>query len=59
LGSLPLAILVVIGLAALVGSLFVAVVVQLFGHAVVVVDRQAIESIKRSAWWSDTTWWPC
>jgi hypothetical protein len=45
-----LAVLGGIGLLALVGYLLVAFFVQFFGHAIVVDDLQAVESIKRSAW---------
>lgn len=45
-----LAVLGGIGLLALVGYLLVAFLVQFFGHAIVVDDLNATESIKRSAW---------
>jgi hypothetical protein len=46
----PLAILAIIGGIALLGYLLIAFVVQFFGHAVVVDDLKAVDSIKRSAW---------
>ncbi|WP_136591182.1 DUF7847 domain-containing protein [Salinigranum halophilum] len=46
----PLAILAIIGGIALLGYLLIAFVVQFFGHAVVVDDLEAVDSIKRSAW---------
>jgi hypothetical protein len=46
----PLAILAVIGGVALLGYLLIAFVVQFFGHAVVIDDLEAVDSIKRSAW---------
>jgi hypothetical protein len=45
-----LAALAVVGGVALLGYLMVAFVVQFFGHAVVVDDLEAVDSIKRSAW---------
>ena len=50
LHSLPLVVLGAIGLLALLGYLVVLFAVQFFGHAIVVDDRRAAESIKRSAW---------
>jgi hypothetical protein len=46
----PLAIPAIIGGIALLGYFLIALVIQFFGHAVVVDDLKAVESIKRSAW---------
>jgi hypothetical protein len=45
-----LAVLGGVGLLALLGYLLVAFLVQFFGHAIVVDDLNAVDSIKRSAW---------
>jgi hypothetical protein len=45
-----LAILAVVGGIALLGYLLIAFVVQFFGHAVVIDDLEAVDSLKRSAW---------
>jgi hypothetical protein len=46
----PLAILALVGGLALVGYLGIAFVIQFFGHAIVVDDLEAVDSLKRSAW---------
>jgi hypothetical protein len=46
----PLAILAIVGGIALLGYLLIAFAVQFFGHAIVVDDLEAVDSIKRSAW---------
>jgi hypothetical protein len=46
----PLAILGLIGGLALFGYLGIAFVIQFFGHAIVVDDLEAVDSLKRSAW---------
>ncbi|WP_380681289.1 hypothetical protein [Salinigranum sp. GCM10025319] len=46
----PLAIVAAVAGVALLGYLLVVFVTQFFGHAVVVDDCEAVESLKRSAW---------
>jgi hypothetical protein len=45
-----LAILALIGGLALMGYLGIAFIIQFFGHAIVVDDLSAVDSLKRSAW---------